>query len=102
MRAKPKGFGPDRTNIEDVEQAMKKFATGLKTDIESLQHLMATPSGQGEMDALLGKPITSDDPNYKAAYDQMQVTKLLASPEQTQMLEAMQPFIKDLLRVLCP
>ena len=102
MKTKPKGFGTARTDVEDVEQAMKKFAAGLKTDIESLQGIMATPSGQGEMDALLGKPIASDDPSYKAAYDQMQVTKLLASPEQTQILEAMQPFMKDLLRVLCP
>lgn len=101
MKTKPKGFGTGRTNVEDVEQAMKKFATGLKTDLESLQHLMTTPSGQGEMDALLGKPIASDDPSYRAAYDQAQVMKLLASPEQTQMLEAMQPFMKELLRVLC-
>ena len=102
MRTKPKGFGPDRTNSEDVEQAMKKFTAGLKADIERLQDIMVTPSGQGEMDALLGKPIASDDPSYRAAYDQATVMKLLASPEQTQMLEAMQPIMKELLHVLCP
>lgn len=102
MKTKPKGFGTARTNIEDVEQAMKKFTAGLKTDIERLQSIMATPSGQGEMDALMGKPIASDDPNYKAAYDQAAVMKLLASPDETQMLEAMQPFMKELLHVFCP
>lgn len=94
---KHKGFGPKPAASKDADQAMEKFVAELASSLKTLSEVIEIPAGQGEVDALLDKPCSSNERAYKDAYDRIVVAKQLASPEEIEILNQMKPFVKELL-----
>ncbi len=96
-KRKPKGFGTQLPSNEEVDLAIQKLEHQMEEEIQTFRNIMKTPSGQGEIDALLDKPCASENLDYKAAYEQTYVAKTLASPADAKVFEAMIPFVEALL-----
>lgn len=92
---KAKGFGTtsETPSFDDLTD-------GIDLDVTNLHEIISSPSGRGEIDAWLGIDPASEDPAYKAAYDKTQVAKLLASPQDLEILEMMQPVMQHIVAKL--
>ena len=96
MKNKPKGFGkaPD---YKSIEQGLEKLSSHAEGEIAKLERILSTPTGQGEIDAFLGREPRSNNPEYKAAYSKAHLSKLLADPQELANLKAMQPVVEQIL-----
>lgn len=81
---------------ESINQALNKFIANLEADLGMLHRIAQQPSGQGEIDALLGLAPRSQHPSYKASYERTHATLLFASVEEQQLTTLMQPEVRRL------
>lgn len=92
---KAKGFG----HINEMPD-LNNLACQVEAETTKLHEIISNPSGRGEIDAWLGIEPTDDAPAYKAAYDKTQAAKLLASPQDLEILQIIQPVMRDVIKKL--
>lgn len=92
---KSKGFG-----TVNETPSFNDSTDEIDLEVNKLHEIISSPSGRGEIDAWLGIEAASEDPAYKTAYDKTQAAKLLASPQELEMLRIMQPVMQDVVKKL--
>lgn len=92
---KSKGFG-----TTNEMPSFNDSIDEIDLEVTKLHEIISSPSGRGEIDAWLGIEPASEDPAYKTAYDKTQAAKLLASPQDLEILEMMQPVMQDIVAKL--
>ena len=97
MKTKPQGFGPKPPSTEQIDEAFEKLSVDVEENLIHLQKAIVNPTVRAEVDALFGLPCSSNDPSYKAAYDRAYVARMMAPQNEVEMMEAMRPFVKQLL-----
>lgn len=92
----PAGTEAGTANSKIIDSAVEN----LLAELELLEKLASTPEGQGQLDAMLGKPSNSDDLKYRSGYEQIQAAIQLAPPQIQQLIQVLQQLPLEVTDVL--